>query len=194
MASQRLTEDLRKRIVNAALEDTFGKREQRLTEKRVEIAFAVREEYLRKKGIAEYIANVPNEIANLEKFVKLHYGEGPGEVECLPFSPEEDKRYNSGTGLRYAMPRNPIPLKDFSRKVQGQFHAMRQDQKRISDQKKDLRDALIGLVWSVNTVRQLVEEWPAGEKYIPAKEISNVPAVRGITVSQKIHEYAENDQ
>ena len=58
---------------------------------------------------------------------------------------------------------------------------------------QDLANALTGLVQSLNSTRQLINEWPDGEKYIPADSAGRVPAVRGAAISQKIREYAADN-
>lgn len=191
MASKRLNEHIRNRIKKAAMDDTFALRDRKLLQTRVEIANQARREYLHNRGVEKCADKIPDDLANLDNGLRIAYGEGRSEIESLSFSEAAEERPFQ-TGTRLMAPRHPVGISEFSKSLQGRFHAMRQYQDRLKRERKDLSDALNGLLWSVNTTNRLLEEWPEGAKYIPAEDVKNLPAVRGKDVTKKMRDYAED--
>jgi hypothetical protein len=179
----------RDQIKKQALDEVFGPREAKLTETQVGLAFDIRNEWLAENGYFECIQSLPSSLVHAKPRLRVVYGDGQTEVEELPFDPES-RTGRFSNGKIYAAPRNGIALNEVSRSLQGRFHAMRQERQRIKEQREDLAATLDGLLWSVRTTKQLLEEWPEAEKFLPQEaQTSNLPAVRGADVAAKINAY-----
>ena len=187
--SKQLNREKRYHIRKKAISDVFGARDRRLVETKIELAFAIRNESLAKRGLLEHVGALPSSLVHAKPRLKVVFGDGSDEVTELPFDSQ-----NPGWGPSskvYAAPRDGVDLAEASKQTQGKFHAMRQEEQRIKDLKDDLAATLDGLLWSVNTTKQLLEEWPEAEKYLPEdQQTPQVPAVRGEEVTAKINQIA----
>lgn len=51
-----------------------------------------------------------------------------------------------------------------------EYYGWEKKRDRLNSKKKELRKILISQLWAVNTLKQLKEAWPLGEKYFPKEE------------------------
>lgn len=183
----RLTNEIRDKIVSNAVTKAIGDREtvqlkalaDKFSDKLVETACGVQSEELQKidENIKKLIANIP------EKFRAYSGTEHINKDTCVRLNIAgqsvdwyfEDERIFPFTNWRerYVIPQGHelVTLMD----------DYRAEQKAIDDIKSNVRENVKALVYSVTTVKKLMEVWPESLELIPtnvAKPVVNLPSIK----------------
>ena len=153
MRSQRLTHDLRHKIVNAAVKDVYGEEEKKLRDAENAIARRIYEviytparlEECRRDNGRPSPFGVPFELRNLTGDARVYYLYG---FEC------------------YSNVAHVVE----STAIYNEYLAFETAKQKFSLGKEEMLSALWKLLNSCSTTKQLLEYWPDGKNYIPKAE------------------------
>lgn len=183
----RLTNEIRDKIINNAVTKAIGDREtvqlkalgEKFSQKLVETACGENYETLQKidQEIQKIIEKIPERFkqyedvshVNKDRAVRLNLA---GQSVDWFFEDEKIFPYTSYRD-RYVIPQGHELLK--------LMDDYRSEEKAIDDIKSNVRENVKALVYSVTTVKKLLEVWPESLELIPtdvAKPVVNLPSIK----------------
>lgn len=183
----RLTNEIRDKIIDNAIIKAVGDRESvqlksladKFSEKLIETAVGDKAEELTKvdQNIKDLIASIPSDFRiyendmhlNRDKYVRLNIA---GQAVDWEFDKEEIFPVTNWRE-RYVIPQG--------HELVSLMEDYRAEVKAIDDIKSNVRENVRALVYSVTTVKKLLEVWPESEELIPqnvAKPSIQLPSIK----------------
>lgn len=168
----RLTNEIRKAIIKAAMHKAFDARDKAHAQATVALADAA---YQHEYGaIGKIAAKLPENWCERSRSITINAAGfgwrrdgGSMKNECLNMSKTRPMpNYQSGNPVKIGATH---PLNDHAQVVAEEYQQINRD-------KDELRAKLSALVYSVTTTEKLLEAWPECEAFIPA----SVPTTRAL--------------
>lgn len=173
----RLNNKVRDKIVKEALSKAFGDKTKKHKEKQLKFAQACR----------VYMFGGPAKFKKLKEVVEAN--------PDLPVHIKEWAGVNIGGLFSYFdFPKDIHPKKDITipgdHKLAAEFNKLISEKSKISEDRKSLSATLNGLLYSVNTTKQLLEVWPECKELLSESEVEpkkdNLPAIQMAEINKQI--------
>lgn len=183
----RLTNEIRDKIINNAITKAIGEREtvqlksfaDKFSDELVKTALGDRLDSLTKieKDIKKLIDKIPEEFRTYEdEYHVIDYDVVRLNIagQAVDWGFDEPRIFPRNTWRdRYVIPQGHVLV--------GMMDDYRAEQKAISDIKTNVRENVRALVYSVTTVKKLLEVWPESLELIPSnveKPIVQLPSIK----------------
>lgn len=183
----RLTNEIRDKIINNAITKAIGEREKvqlksfadKFSDELVKTALGDRLDSLTKieKDIKKLIDKIPEEFRTYEdEYHVIKYDVVRLNIagQAVDWEFDEPRIFPRNTWRdRYVIPQGHVLV--------GMMDDYRAEQKAISDIKTNVRENVRALVYSVTTVKKLLEVWPESLELIPSnveKPIVQLPSIK----------------
>lgn len=175
MASPKLTTSIRDKIIHNALKNAFAVEKAQIAEEKVAFAKMVYDHVVPAEH-QEILSKVPACYLNRGSNVSFRL-RAPGASAYTRINVSMGEERPQSHELFY----NNIHIEDAA--IDAAWSAIHERERQVENATSELREKISQVVWSVSTVKRLLEVWPEGKEFIPASATAPAASLPAVVVT-----------